>query len=575
MKKFQHLLTAEGEALLSGVDPIPWNVYPRPQMQRDSFFCLNGKWKFNCGKGEEEILVPFSPESRLSGICRSMGRLPKMIYKRSFQLPADFRRADRRDRVLLHFGAVDQIAKIKLNGVLLGEHVGGYEHFSFDITERLSMDPAALYELEVQVVDRLKDAVLPYGKQRQHRGGMWYTPVSGIWQTVWMECVPEQYIRELRIDTTEHTAAISVQGVSEGEVILNTPNGENVYPLQDGRCLITLESPRQWSPADPYLYRFTIHSGEDTVNSYFAMRTLDIRKVNGIHRLCLNKKPYFFHGLLDQGYYSDGIYTPASPVCFEQDILTMKALGFNTLRKHIKMEPEQFYYDCDRLGMIVWQDMINNGRYSFLRDTALPTLGLKTRKDTRMHRSKKTREAFLQGMQSVLRELHNHPCVCYWTIFNEGWGQFDSGNTEILCRRIDDSRFIDTASGWFGGAPSDVESMHIYFRPVTVPKADKPVVLSEFGGIACKIQDHCFNRHKTYGYTKASTPDAYMHMLEKLYCEQIIPAVSEGLCGAVYTQLSDVEDETNGLVTYDRRVCKVDPVRMQHIAEALEKAIHR
>ncbi len=550
-----HLYTAEGEALTGQ----PWNVYPRPQMVRDSFFCLNGEWEFYAdGVTKETIRVPLAPESLLSGIHRSMGKVPKLLYKKEFALPVGFVRG----RVLLHFGAVDQIAEVTLNGNRLGSHTGGYTPFTFDITEHLQEKNL----LEVRVTDKLSEKILPYGKQCEKRGGMWYTPISGIWQTVWIESVPEQYVRALHIETGADFATVTAEGVESGEISL----GGKVYPLTGGKAHIRLEAPHLWSPEDPHLYTFTLTAGEDKVESYFALRTLETKVVDGIPRLCLNGKPYFFHGLLDQGYFSDGIFTPASEKGYEQDILAMKALGFNTLRKHIKLEPEQFYYDCDRLGMIVFQDMVNNGGYSFLRDTALPTVGLQKLCDKWLHPNKNSRKAFVETMEETVRLLGNHPSICYWTIFNEGWGQFASAEMYERLRALDSTRFIDTASGWFGGAPSDVESLHVYFKPFRMRPAKKPLVLSEFGGYAHKVAGHVFNRKDTYGYRFYAKQEDFVSALEKLYKEEIVPAVQKGLSAAIYTQVSDVEDETNGLLTYDRRVCKVDAARMLKIAEKLQ-----
>ena len=561
-----HLLTEAGEALQNDPHAIPWNTYPRPQMRRDSFLCLNGEWEVSIDDASPRpIRVPFCPESLLSGVGMPPSDLFTADYRRTFTLPEGFNKG----RVLLHFGAVDSRANIFLNGERIGFHEGGYEAFSFDITDYLGDKNL----LEIECWDNLKYHVLPYGKQRVDRGGMWYTPVSGIWQTVWLESVPETYVKSLRIDTTADIAIITAEGVTNGTVTVTTPDGELSFPLADGKATVKIPSPRLWSPEDPYLYEFTLEAGEDKVQSYFALRTLEIKQVNGIPRLCLNGSPVFLHALLDQGYFSDGIYTPASPECYEQDILAMKSLGFNTLRKHIKVEPEQFYYDCDRLGMLVMQDMVNNGHYSFLRDTALPTVGLKKLNDKHLHRDEATRKAFYDGMEATAGQLRNHPCIIYWTIFNEGWGQFDSQAAYEHLKTLDSTRFIDTASGWFKGADSDVDSEHIYFKPVKLKYSHKPMVLSEFGGYAYKPQDHAANPTGTYGYRFFEKQEDFENALIQLYEDEIVPAVGTGLCGAVYTQVSDVEDETNGLLSYDRKVCKVAAAPMQRIAQALTEAI--
>ena len=558
-QKFTNLYTAEGETLTGQ----PWNIYPRPQMKRDSFFCLNGEWDFFDGEKNEKITVPFPPESILSGIGRRLKKHGLKNYRKSFRLPDGFCKG----RVLLHFGAVDQTATVILNGEELGTHVGGYEAFSFDITNLLQEENL----LEVFCADASDLGILPYGKQREKRGGMWYTPVSGIWQTVWMESVPTDYIHRLKINVGADFAEIKTEGLQNGSVCVQTPEGEFCTKLREGRARIEIQNPRMWFPEDPYLYSFTVAAGEDTVSSYFALRTLEIKQVDGIPRLCLNGKPYFFHGLLDQGYYSDGIFTPATPENYTRDIAKMKALGFNMLRKHIKVEPEQFYYECDRLGMIVFQDMVNNGKYSFLRDTALPTVGMKKFPDRLLHRGKVTRKAFEQGMEATVKQLYNHPCICYWTIFNEGWGQFDSATMYEKLKELDSTRFIDATSGWFKGKKSDVESLHVYFKPFKIKAAKKPIVLSEFGGYSYRIPGHSFNEEgKPYGYRFFQNRETFEDALCTLYEIEIIPALPKGLCAAVYTQVSDVEDETNGLLTYDRKIMKVGEERMRKLAEKLK-----
>lgn len=553
--KFARLYTNEGKDITSQA----WDAYPRPQMKRDSFFSLNGPWELRTGEGKKEIInVPFPPESILSGICRSMGKYPVLYYRKVFTLPKDFIK----DRVLLHFGAVDQYARVKLNGTLIGEHRGGYEPFTFDITDKLLERNL----LEVEASDELENHVLPYGKQRRKRGGMWYTPISGIWQSVWLESVCENYVKSLKIDVGVNYVEIKADA-PDGTIIVKAPHTRSEHEFKNGHAHIKIKNPRLWSPEDPYLYKFVLRAGDDEVESYFAMRTLEIQDVDGRKRLCLNGKPYFFHGLLDQGYYSDGIYLPASPESYTKDIMLAKSMGFNTLRKHIKVEPEYFYYECDRLGMIVFQDMVNNGKYSFFKDTVLPTIGFKRLPDTWRRRAVK--KAFVSEMKKTVNQLYNHPCICYWTIFNEGWGQFDADEMYEQLRRLDHSRFIDTTSGWFKKKESDVESMHVYFKPVKLKPSKKPIVLSEFGGYSYNVAEHVYNPNKTYGYKKFESKEAFENDLIKLYEEQIVPNIANGLCASIYTQLSDVEDETNGIVTYDRYIVKVNRERMSELAKKL------
>ena len=555
-------MTPEGERLIESGNR-PWQVYPRPQMRRNSYVNLNGTWEFEAADYfplfySKKIQVPFCPESQLSGIKTHFAEGMGLYYRRIFCLSKDFCQ----DRVLLHIGAVDQECEIYVNQKKVGSHRGGYEAICVDITDALQAEN----ELVIRCTDNLHDRSYPYGKQvlPEKRGGMWYTPVSGIWQTVWMESVPETYIQKLNIENRGYSVTISVEPAMDGWVTV-PELGE--FRLRDGSVTITPQNPRLWTPETPFLYDFTVECGEDCVQSYFAIRSLEIQEVEGYQRLCLNGKPYFFHGLLDQGYWPDGLLTPAAPECYQRDILAMKELGFNTLRKHIKVEPEEFYYQCDRLGMIVFQDMVNNSNYSFLRDTVLPTAGIQKIPDRRLHKKGAARKAFLNGMESTVRQLKNHPSICYWTIFNEGWGQFDSDNVYEVMKSLDDTRFIDTTSGWFRRKKTDVDSRHVYFKPIKLKTKEKPLVLSEFGGFTYKPEGHVFNEDKSYGYGACETLEALQEKIEKLYLEQVIPAYEKGLCAAIYTQVSDVEDEINGIMSYDRKVIKLNARRMVEIAE--------
>lgn len=546
-----------------------WNVYPRPQMQRDSFLSLCGNWNLysvnQSGKTSlGTIRVPFPPESALSGIERTLAKNEHYIYEKNFSVPSDFLR----EKTILHFGAVDQIAIVFLNDVLIGVHSGGYLPFSFDITAQIKIGENTI---AVKVFDTL-DTDIPYGKQSKKRGGMWYTPISGIWQPVWLESMPEDAIRSIRLTPTLHDITIETEGgTDEKHLSIETPQGILEHRFKGNKTTVFIENPLLWTPEDPYLYHFTLTSGTDTIRSYFALRTVKTENVNGTPRILLNGKPYFFHGLLDQGYFSDGIYLPASPEGYRYDILTAKKLGFHMLRKHIKIEPETFYYDCDRLGMIVFQDMVNSGKYHFLIDTALPTIGLK--KGISHKPTARRKELFETSVKETLLHLYNHPCVCYYTVFNEGWGQYDADRIYEECKMLDPTRVFDATSGWFFEKKSDVQSEHVYFKKIALKKSEKPLVLSEFGGYSYKIEGHSFNLDNTYGYRFFKEKEAFMDALEKLYLDEIIPAIEKsGLCAAVLTQLSDVEDETNGLFTYDRKVIKVDEERMKQIAQAIQHA---
>ena len=321
--------------------------------------------------------------------------------------------------------------------------------------------------------------------------------------------------------------------------------GGKEYRFEGEEFELKVDDPHLWSPEDPYLYEFTLESGEDKIESYFALRTVGTKKIGGKAYITLNEKPYFFHGLLDQGYYSDGIYTPATPEGYRYDILKMKELGFNMLRKHIKIEPDIFYYYCDKYGMIVFQDMVNSGKYSFFIDTALPTAGL--RRGISHKASDIRRTTFETDSAMTVRHLYNHPSVVYYT------------------------RIWDATSGWFTEKESDVQSEHIYFKKLDLKNnPELPLVLSEFGGYSCKIEDHSFNLDNTYGYRFFTDVEKFGEALKSLYLDEVIPMIDRGLCATVYTQVSDVEDETNGLVTYDRQVVKVKKDDMLQIAKAIE-----
>lgn len=541
------------------IGEVPHNYYPRPQMQRDSFINLNGKWKLSVEtkKGKKalgDIIVPFPPESDASGIGRITKAGETLVYERTFVV-------EKKGRVLVHFGAVDCIAEVFVNGRKAGEHKGGYTPFSFDITDLVADGENKII---VYAVDEL-DHDYAYGKQKYKRGGMWYTPVSGIWQTVWIETVPYNYIESIKITTTLSAVTIEVAGGENGKTVVLE---DKEYSFEGDAITIEIDSPKLWTPEAPNLYEFTLKAGEDEVRSYFALRTMGIKEVNGTSYMCLNDKPYFFHGLLDQGYYPEGIYTPASEKGFADDILKMKEMGFNMLRKHIKIEPSIFYYYCDKYGMAVFQDMVNNGGYSYLLDTVLPTVGIK--RGLCRPASKIKREVFMKDSLDTISLLYNHPSVVYYTIFNEGWGQHNSSDIYRILKSADETRVWDTASGWFKGCESDVQSEHVYFKPVKL-KSEKgrPMVLSEFGGYSYKIEDHAFNLDKTYGYKTCKTKEEFTSDLEKLYLTEIVPMIVKGLNATVLTQVSDVEDETNGLVTYDRKIIKPDVDRMKRISNTL------
>ena len=551
---FNKLYTKEGLSL----SQTPWNEYPRPSLRRAKWLCLNGLWQFEAnGVQKQDILVPFPPESLLSGIGEVCNHLK---YTCPFTLDKDFLAG----RVILHFGAVDQIAKVYINETQVGEHEGGYLPFSFDITSYIHNGENTI----TLVAQDLLDKKYPIGKQKLDRGGMWYTPVSGIWQTVWIEPVPQEYIKGINYTVDGNNIRIDIDGVQNGTIILL----DKEYQFSNGSCNITIDEPIYWSPENPHLYYFTVTSGTDRVESYFALRTLSIKNINGKPRICLNGEPYFFHGVLDQGYFSDGIYLPATPKLYEDDILAMKKLGFNTLRKHIKIEPEYFYHACDRLGIIVFQDMVNNGEYSFVRDTILPTIGIQRISDKFLNKNKTSRAFFIQHMKDTVAHLKKFACIALWTIFNEAWGQFTADKCYDILKSIDNTRIIDATSGWFWQKKSDVDSKHIYFKPLKLNFSSRPMLLSEYGGYVWKLDEHSFNTTKTYGYRIYKTREEMTQGVRKLL-DELLQLTKKGLCGAIYTQLSDVEDETNGILTYDRVVCKIDESEIADYGAKLQSAV--
>ena len=562
----ENTLTTPYEAKMNRT--LPHGEYPRPLLKRDSYLSLNGEWDFAYSVSEpnaysEKILVPFCPESRLSGIGRGHTDEESLYYRRSFTIPEGFKN----DRIILHFGAVDQVCEVFINSISTGAHEGGYLPFSFDITDLIKNGEN---EIKVVAEDTLSE-LYPYGKQKKKRGGMWYTPVSGIWQTVWLESLPKSPINKIKITPTVNCVKIEVDTEAKNKKLTLLDCGE-VIEFEENEITLTPKEIKLWSPENPYLYRFTLETETDKIESYFALREISVKKVRGVPRLCLNGEPYLFHGLLDQGYFPDGIYLPATSDGYREDILTAKSLGFNMLRKHIKIEPAIFYYLCDELGMVVFQDMVNNSDYSFIRDTALPTVAFKKLSDKRLHKDKRSREIFINHAKETLSLLYNHPSVLYYTIFNEGWGQFTADEVYRKLKSLDETRVFDATSGWFWQKESDLESHHVYFKKLK-PKIhpERPTVISEFGGYSHRCEGHLFG-DKNYGYKTFEKREDFEMALNRLYLDEVLPLVENGVSALVYTQISDVEDETNGFLTYDRKVLKVDAERFSKISKTIKDA---
>ena len=558
--------------------------YPRPQMRRNNMRSLNGWWKYAItdwdseepGAWEGRILVPFSPESALSEVGRQLLPKESLWYEREILLSKEelMRKEDGRfvcGRLLLHFGAVDQACQVWWNGKRLGGHQGGYLPFTFEVTELI--EPVNV--LRVQVWDQSDTSYHTRGKQTLHPEGMFYTAQSGIWQTVWMEWVPEEFIESIRLtpDFERHMvrAELTLRAVPEDPAVpeeYGVVRGKRKRLLRE-RFLSETEF-HPWTPEDPYLYDWKLSAGEDTIETYFAMRCFTIETDEaGIPRLCLNHKPYYQHGVLDQGYWPDGLMTPPSDEAYIYDIQSMKQAGFNMIRKHIKVESLRWYYHCDRLGMLVWQDMVNGGSsYHPMTVTYLPTVFPYIQshmKDSRCQLfsrvEKKGRQEWLAECRETIKHLYNCPCIGMWVPFNEGWGQFDALRVAKMVRNIDGTRWIDHASGWVDQGGGDVKSIHNYFRKLEV-KPDKqfgrPVVYSEYGGYAWYVAGHSYS-NQIYGYRHYQRAKELQEAYQKLQ-RRIEEMKADGLCADVYTQVSDVEDEVNGLLTYDRKVKKLQAV---------------
>lgn len=573
----QQLTTVWGENLTDK----PLQEYPRPQFVRNSYINLNGKWDYAITKKDVmptkydgKILVPFSPESPLSGVDRIVKPNEYLFYRTSFTLPKTFVK----DIVLLNFGAVDCIADVYVNNKHLCHHEGGYNSFTVDITRML----AETNELIVKVRDFTDTKHYANGKQSTSRGGMWYTPQSGIWQTVWLESVPAHYIQSIRITPNIDDASVTV----EAELNIDEPitvkvlDGQKEIVSADGKGAIKLYFPNEvfkmWSPEEPFLYNLRVISRRDKVESYFGMRKFSCEKVGKYYRLMLNNAPYFHNGLLDQGYYSDGLYTAPSDEALQFDIKAMKDLGFNMLRKHIKVEPMRWYYHCDRLGMLVWQDMPSGGTKQHKWVTLIaPNLGINKMNDSNYARfsrkSDESRDSFVSEYTEMLDQLYNCVSIAMWVPFNEAWGQFDANKIAQLTKDIDPTRTVDHASGWHDQGGGDINSMHVYFKKVRLNKDSKRAVcLTEFGGYSYKDADHSFNPNRTYSYKKFETVSEFNDGVYDLYTRDVIRLIDKGLSATVYTQVSDVEDEVNGLYTYDRKVLKINPDMMREINKKIK-----
>lgn len=563
------MLTEFGEKIDKN---CPLAEYPRPQFVRNSYINLNGCWKCEFSKSSElpsdfktDITVPFSPETPISGVGRVLEPTEYLHYEKHFDIPSDFNKG----RVFIHFGAVDQIADVYLNGVHIGSHSGGYTPFSFEITDNIKEGEN---RLNVTVRDFSDTKQYSRGKQKFNRGGIWYSPQSGIWQTVWLESTPKEYLHSVKITPDFDNEQVRFDFEADAEVLVSVYDGDMLI-AETAEKVVRIPNFKPWSPESPFLYNVVFSCGKDRVRSYFGMRKFSVGKdENGMPRLFLNNKPYFHNGLLDQGYYLDGFLTPPSNEAMEYDVKTVKKMGFNMLRKHIKIEPLLWYHYCDVNGILVWQDMVNGGGKYGLEVSVLPFIGVNL-DDTNYKTFKRTdasqRESYYKELREMLDALYNCPCIAVWVPFNEGWGQFDSAKAYKFIKEFDKTRVVDSTSGWHDRGVTDVISKHIYFTPIKVKAGSKPYVLSEFGGFSHRVNGHTFN-NKMFGYKIYNSPESLAKAYKKTFEKVIIPQISKGLSATVYTQLTDVEDELNGLLTYDRKVVKISVDILKKINERVK-----
>ena len=578
----------------------PLAEYPRPAMRRDSCEILNGPWQYAITQTAEypaawqgSILVPYSPEAPASGVGRTLQPGQWLHYHRLFAPPAG-----EGGRVLLHFGAVDYACAVQVNGHLAGGHRGGYWPFTLDITDLLN--GTGRNSLWVAVQDPTGHGTQARGKQTLKPGGMFYPAQSGIWQTVWLERVPDNYIQTLtvtpdydartvtvRVHTAKPGGAVNLWAmVRAGGVTIAEDWGSDEAD-QDGEVTLNISEEHffPWSPDTPFLYDLTVgtnqgeEAGLDTVHSYFALRKWSCAPdAHGVLRFCLNDKPILLNGLLDQGYWPEGLYTPPSDAAVERELSEVKALGFNLLRKHAKIEPQRWYYHCDRLGLIVWQDIVNGGSaynlwfVTYLTNVLQPLLRRfpdgKAAYSLLSRAKPAGREEYAHELADTVQALRCHPCIACWVPFNEGWGQFDAGKAVQAIRTLDGTRLVDEASGWFDQGGGDVHSPHNYFYPLRIRPQKRTVALSEYGGIAWPMPGH-EPPHKTYGYGTAKDRQELTARYKKLQLKTVLPQLEKGLSALVYTQLTDVEDEVNGLFTYDRAAVKPDANAVRSVNAAL------
>ncbi|MBR2068018.1 MAG: glycoside hydrolase family 2 [Solobacterium sp.] len=561
----------------------PWKEYPRMQLQRDNYTSLNGIWEYQITRLNQEpqdeewkeILIPFPVGSLLSGCEHELQPNEVLWYRKQFAYQPST------NSTWLNFEAVDQRCIVYVNGIEAGRHEGGYAPFSLDISGLVKYQNT----LMVKVRDESDKGIYAYGKQRIEHGGMWYTPTAGIWQSVWLEDLPPHAIYDIKItpDYDNESVVLDFAGDFKQIAITIGADGEVVHRgmTTDTHYIAPIPNMHAWSPEDPFLYDLYVQSEDDIIKSYFGMRKYSVgRDSDGNIRFCLNNEPYFFSGLLDQGYISDGLVTFPCDEAIVDELTKIKEMGFNMLRKHIKVECRRWYYHCDRLGILVMQDMPSGGDFDFTNMGILPTIGLRKQNDHNNKKlgrtSEKEKEMYYHELDEMLDNLYNSTSIFAWVPFNEGWGQFDAKEVTKHILDYDESRLVDSASGWHDQGCGDFLSVHNYFfnYKTKKDKYERIPILSEFGGYAYLESNHA-EVNKLYGYKKMNDLVEWNEEIIALYEDMIIANLPRGLAGCIYTQVSDVEDECNGLFTMDRKITKMDVRKMRRLHERLYRSVKK
>lgn len=562
---------------------IPLSEYPRPFLKRASYMSLNGAWDYEITKDplsnfefKNKVIVPYAVETPLSGVNHLLRPDEFLIYNRLVSLPNGFKK----ERLLLHFEGVDQICDVYINNKKVGHHVGGYTKFSFDISELVNENN---FYISVVCLDNSDTSYYSRGKQSLKRGGILYTTTSGIYKSVWLESVGKEYIKEIRYTPLFDAQCLRLKIIATCDGICRvTINNQEVIANSNQECLIKLEEFHPWKINNPYLYNVKIRFFDDEVTSYFGMRKIELKKgKDGHSRFYLNNELVFLKGILDQGYYYLGNLTPKDYRDYLDEIQSVKSLGFNTLRVHVKTESDLFYYYCDREGILLIQDFINGGEKYSKKVIIMPGVfrkmkGKKDYKNLKFYGRKSIlgQNNWIKESLEMQKELYNHPSIVIYSIFNEAWGQFHSIENYLRFKNNDPTRFYDTTSGWIDFGKSDFVSTHNYFFKNKIHPdrfgLNRPQLLSEYGGFSLLLKDHFFGR-KIFGYRRYNSMLSLSKHYAKLHTKFIIPMIKEGLMGAIYTQLSDVEDEVNGLYTFDREILKIDKETIIYINELIDE----